>query len=352
MDKVYDVILVWLNNHTRKMVKAFLFLLSVFVLLSCSHGKYDFDFKSSDQALKCYQSLCNEMKGKKTITSKEAVPVLQEWLEVRDTVLSFLQKDSAYYAHSWIPSKYSSIDDSIRFHLLNTMLEQNYSLKDVAIIKRGSSIFIDDKEVKESSKEIQSFFSRLDSVTLYNTNKETVLSMYRDFLHRTHKDGIRSVEDLKTFIKLEDRIFRTFLNHLAEMDGENLSDITKDTEDICNEIFRSASQGKIDCKSALLYMSSRSNRRILLNSEVSVDGLKKHGKMTPSQQNAYYWMSIQPFVAVDPLGMSVLSEEQFERMCKVADDIHRLDRTGQLGTDSGKISQMVNLILKMYLTTF
>ena len=145
MDKVYDVILVWLNNHTRKMAKAFLFLFSVFVLLSCSHGKYDFDFKSADQALRCYQSLCSEMKGKKSITSKEAVPVLQEWHEVRDTVLSFLQKDSAYYAHSWIPGKYSSIDDSIRFHLLNTMLEQNYSLKDVAIIKRGSSIFIDDK---------------------------------------------------------------------------------------------------------------------------------------------------------------------------------------------------------------
>ena len=166
MDKVYDVILVWLNNHTRKMAKAFLFLFSVFVLLSCSHGKYDFDFKSADQALKCYQSLCNEMKGKKSITSKEAVPVLQEWHEVRDTVLSYLQKDSAYYAHSWIPGKYSSIDDSIRFQLLNTMLEQNYSLKDVAIIKRGSSIFHDDKEVQESSKEIQSFFSRLDSVTL------------------------------------------------------------------------------------------------------------------------------------------------------------------------------------------
>lgn len=198
MDKVYNVILVWLNNHTRMMAKPIFGLLSVFVLLSCSHGKYDFDFKSADQALKCYQSLCNEMKGKKSITSKDAVPVLQEWHEVRDTVLSYLQKDSAYYAHSWIPGKYSSIDDSIRFHLLNTMLEQNYSLKDVAIIKRGSSIFHDDKEVQESSKEIQSFFSRLDSVTLYNTNKETVLSMYRDFLHRTHKDGIRNVEDLKT----------------------------------------------------------------------------------------------------------------------------------------------------------
>lgn len=78
MDKVYNVILVWLNNHTRMMAKPIFGLLSVFVLLSCSHGKYDFDFKSADQALKCYQSLCNEMKGKKSITSKDAVPVLQE----------------------------------------------------------------------------------------------------------------------------------------------------------------------------------------------------------------------------------------------------------------------------------
>ena len=45
MDKVYDVILVWLNNHTRRVANSFFGLLSIFVLLSCSHGKYDFDFK-------------------------------------------------------------------------------------------------------------------------------------------------------------------------------------------------------------------------------------------------------------------------------------------------------------------
>ena len=92
MDKVYDVRLVWLNNHTRMMANAFLFLLSVFVLLSCSHGKYDFDFKSADHALKCYQSLCNETKGKKSITSKEAVPILQEWHESTPTKREKKQK--------------------------------------------------------------------------------------------------------------------------------------------------------------------------------------------------------------------------------------------------------------------
>ena len=352
MDKVYNIILVWLNNHTRMMAKPVFGLLSVFVLLSCSHSKYDFDFKTTGQALKCYQSFCDETKGKKSMTSNEVVPVLKEWHEVRDTVLSFLQKDSAYYAHSWIPGKYSSIDDSIRFHLLNTMLEQNYTFRDIAIIKRGSSVYSNDKEVMDSSTEIQPFFSRLDSVHIYNTNKETVLSMYRVFLHDTRKNGIGSIDELQTFIKVEDRIFRTFLHHLAEMDGENLSDITKDTEEICNDIFRSASKGTMDCKAALLYMSSRSNRRILLNAEACIDGFRKHKTKTPSQLNAYYWMSVQPFVAIDPFGMAVLTEGQFNRICKVADELQRLDRTGQLGSDSGKISQMVNLILKMYLTTF
>ena len=352
MDKVYNVILVWLNNHTRTKQNLILALFAFITLLSCSDGKYDFGFKSPDDALGCYQKFCTETKGKKSFTSKEVVPVLNEWHEVRDTVLAYLQKDSAYYAHSWIPYKYSSIDDSIRFHLLNIMLEQNYTMKDIAIIKRGSSLYAQDEDVIKSAKEIQPFFSRLDSIHIYNTNKESILSMYRDFLSVTLEDGVSNLDQLKVFVKIEDRIFRTFLHHLAEMDGENLSDITKDTEEICNGIFRSASQEKLDSKETLLYMSMRSNRRILLNAETCINAFRSHKKMAPSQLNAYYWMSIQPFVAIDPFGMAMLSDNDFERICNVADEVHRIDRNGQTGEDSGKLSQMIKLILKMYLTTY
>ena len=58
-------------------------------------------FKSTSQALDCYQSFCDETKGKEIAHSEDVVSVLKEWEEVRDTVLSFLQKDSAYYALSF-----------------------------------------------------------------------------------------------------------------------------------------------------------------------------------------------------------------------------------------------------------
>lgn len=352
MDKVYNVILVWLKYHTRIKQNTILVLFATITLLSCSDSKYDFRFGSTDDALEYYQKFCNETKGEKSFASKDVAPILNKWHEVRDTVLSYLQKDSAYYAHSWIPHKYSSIDDSIRFHLLNTMLEQNYTMKDIAIIKRGSSVYAQDEDVIKSAKEIEPFFSRLDSIHIYNTNKESTLLMYRDFLRGTLENGVRNIDDLKVFVKIEDRIFRTFLYHLAEMDGENLSDITKNTEEICNSIFRSASQGELDSKETLLYMSLRSNRRILLNAETCISAFRSHRKMTPSQLNAYYWMSIQPFVAIDPFGMAVLSDSDFNRICNVADKVHRIDRNGQAGEDSGKISQMIKLILKMYLTTY
>ncbi len=352
MDKVYNIILVWLKYHTRIMRRFVVAILSVFLMVSCSDSKYDFDFKSTSQALDCYQSFCDETKGKDIAHSKDVVAVLKEWKEVRDTVLSFLQKDSAYYAHSWILSRYSSIDDSIRSRLLNMVLEKNFSLKDVAVIKRGSSVYSKDVDVTASVAGILPFFSRLDSIPLYHADKNKVLSRYRDFLQSAKKKGCGNAGELKEFVREEDRIFRTFLYNLAEMSDENLSDITKGTEEICNSIFKSASQGKIDSKTTLLIMSCRSNRRILLNAETCIESLRKHRKLSLSQKKAYYWMAIQPFVSIDQLGWAALSDEQFCRICKAADEIHRLDRNSHESKDLGNVSHIVNLILKLYLTSY
>lgn len=350
MDMVYNNVLVWLKYHTLNTCNMLLMAMGILLLLSCSNSKYDFDFTSKENALECYQVFCDEVNSHKSLSSKEAIAVLSEWQEVRDTVLSYLEHDSTYHAHSWIPYKYSSIDDSIRNHLLTAMLEQKYTFKDVALIKRGASIYAKDQDVRSSSEELKPFFSRLDSIHIYNTDKESVLSMYRQFLSITQKNGIKDINDLQSFISMEDRIFRTFLNHLSEMDGENLSDISETTEAICNDIFRSASQGRLDSKNTLLYMSMRTNRRILLNAETSVEGIRNLKKMSSMKLNAYYWMTIQPFVAIDPFGMALLSDHQFARICKIADELHRLDRSNYLGEDSGKLPQMINLILKMYLT--
>ena len=89
------------NYHTRIIKRFIVAILSVFLMVSCSDSKYDFDFKSTSQALDCYQSFCDETKGKEIAHSEDVVSVLKEWEEVRDTVLSFLQKDSAYYALSF-----------------------------------------------------------------------------------------------------------------------------------------------------------------------------------------------------------------------------------------------------------
>ena len=63
-------------------------------------------------------------------------------------------------------------------------------------------------------------------------------------------------------------------------------------------------------------------------------------------------MAIQPFVSIDQLGWAALSDEQFCRICKAADEIHRLDRNSHVSKDLGNVSHMVNLILKLYLTSY
>ncbi|MDO4497406.1 MAG: hypothetical protein Q4B58_06225 [Bacteroidales bacterium] len=326
-------------------------LLFSIVLVSCASGKYDFDFANSSEALGCYQQFSADLQDKSKVTSKEAASIIKEWHEVRDTVLAYLQTDSAYYAHAWLPARYSRTDDSVKTQIINLVLAQNYSLKDVAIIKRGSSLFADEEEVKTTVREVYPFFSRLDSIATYETDKHSILSMYRSFLRLTQSNGFNTTDDLAAFIQHEDRIFRTFLLHFGEFQGEDLTDVTQITESLCKSIFQSATQGKLDSKTTLLYMSMRSNRRILQNAEVCIGEFKSRRKMEPALQNAYYWICLQPFITIDPLGMTLLTEAQFEHVCSVADELQRLDKSGRTGADAGRLPQMVNLLLKLYLTS-
>lgn len=83
------------------------------------------------------------------------------------------------------------------------------------------------------------------------------------------------------------------------MDNEPLSDITKDTETICRNIFLAAKDGKISSKDVVVYMSMRTVRRLLQNSAECVENINRLEMKNKAQGNAYLWMIIQPFISID-----------------------------------------------------
>ena len=169
----------------------------------------------------------------------------------------------------------------------------------------------------------------------------------------TRDRGINDQKQLLEFIETEDRHFRTFLNHIDEYSDMGLGDITKITEQICTEIYRSVSDNKLKSEDVMVYMSMRTDRRLLLNAQVCHDFLKKGKVKSASQANAYLWMMIQPYLSMDSFAVAMLSDSQREQMLAIADDYTSIvSMLAQKDyTDKAVSMQIPTQLMRLYIST-
>lgn len=287
-----------------------LLVLSVLsMLLSCS-GKDEYDFDGDESAINTYHSYLKSIKDVKTSNTNDFCARVNKWKEITDTVYHFLAKDSAIIKNHRIAVQFSDIHDSIRYELLRLTETWRYSYNDVLTIKQQTSDFHDDKELQGAVNEAQPFFLALDSIPILDGDKTFILSKYRELLKNTVKQGISNRSEMLAFIYKEDIMFRSFLAHLYEMDNEPLSDITQETEKICRNIFIAARDGKIPARDVMVYMSMRTVRRLLQNSNVCIADINNQKMRSKAQGNAYLWMIIQPFISIDQFSIATITPQE------------------------------------------
>lgn len=339
------------RNHTRILAAILATLLAILLLASCASDNEKYHFKNNENALSSYHGFLYDLRSRKSLTGDEMTSVMSNWVELRDTVYNFISKDSAFHAHAYLPTTFFVIHDSIRTEMYRLAVGQDRTLKNVLRVKKATSIYNKEKDILTSSNAANTFFVSLDSLDICKADKGQTLVLYRKFLAQTDCDSIKSLGSLKTLLSAEDRLFRTFLSHINEYVGTPLADITKETELLCKGIYGNASRGTLDAKDVMVYMSMRTNRRLIQNTTACLESIKRHDRLTEAQQEAFFWMMIQPYVAIDDFGMAVLTPEQEKLLLGYADDIHRLERTHKLGTRSRTLSDMCHLILKLYIST-
>ena len=94
----------------------------------------------------------------------------------------------------------------------------------------------------------------------------------------------------------------------------------------------------------------RTNRRLIQNTQSCIESIRRKDKLSDKQQEAYYWMLIQPYIAIDTFGMAVLTPEQDKMLVSYADEIQRMEQTHKLGKNRRTLSEMSNLMLKLYIS--
>lgn len=337
-------------NHTRIILALFATIIAIVCLASCATDKSKYHFQTNEDALGNYHSYLSELQNKKSLSSDEFLATISTWTELRDSVYNFISRDSAFYAHTYLSSKFYSLHDSIRTEMFRLAVGQDRTLKDVLRVKKSTSQYNSEEDIHTTFNSAKAFFASLDSLEAFKADKGQMLVLYRRFFSDINGVEIKTLNDLTSVIRTEDRLFRTFLTHINEYADISLADITKGTERMCRSVYEYATDGQLDAKEVMVYMSMRTNRRLVLNTKSCIESVKRRDKLTDKQQEAYYWMLIQPYIAIDSFGMAVLTPEQENLLLTYADEIQRMEQTHKLGRNHRKLSEMSNLILKLYIS--
>lgn len=288
-----------------------LLAMALTLLTSCSScSQNELDFHSPEDALAFYQKYLNTLKETKHSNTSDFGTIMNKWKENKDTILHYLQKDSALLNNDKYALRFSMTNDSIRKEMLRLSETWRYSYSDVLSIKEQTSSFKNDKDLQEAVHQAEPFFKSLNETPISVSDKTSILKRYRYFLSTASGSQISNKNDMLNFIKQEDFFFRSFLAHLYEMNNEQLSDITDNTQRVCQNIFIAAREGKIPAKDVMVYMSMRTVRRLLQNAVVCINDINRADMKDKAQGNAYLWMIIQPFISISPFALATLTPEE------------------------------------------
>ncbi len=312
-------------------------------------------WSSSADAINEYHEFC-EQSRMATNTSMDGISMdIVAWQTLEDSVVAYVTRDTtlANQPHLFPMDIIKELHGTVRDEILNRAKAQPRTLKDVYQLKRNANRCNRDPKIGEAAKAALPFFLSLDSVNIYNTDCKSIVRRYRTYLYNVEKRGINDRDQWLSFMREEDRLFRSFVTHLHEMKGISASDITKTTENIYKELFRSSATHGISQDDLVLYMNMRTNRRLLINAQTCVADIKANRVRTNDQLEAYLWMIMQPFVSIDDLGMALLTERQLKEFETLAKDAPASIRSivNRAKLDKDKYENMPDLIIKIYISS-
>ena len=334
----------------KSLIFHLLFLCTLFISSSCSTVT-QYDFESSDDALRKYNSFFHSIQEQQVVNSEQMAAYINQWQELSDTVLHYIEKDPAFTAHAGLSLVFAENTDSIRTALLR--LADKCTLSDVAYVKLHTSKYAEESGLDSLKQAAGNFYSSLDKNPIYNKDVHEILADYSKYLSEVNRMGIHSKKEFLNYIANEDRHFRSFLAHLDKCSSMNMTGITNLTTDICTSIYSNASKKIISADEALVYMSMRTNRRLILNAKICHEVLKRGKIKDAPRANAYLWMMLQPYLSMDSFGVAMLTHEQSQAMTDIAKDfqaiVSRLDSKHLL--DKELSDKLPTQLMRLYIST-
>lgn len=310
-------------THRFQQLLTIAFVGMALLLTACKSKENKFVFNTPQEALTACHKELSKFREVKNADIEKLSALTNTWLELQDSTLSCFMRDSTVKANSVIAADFFEVADSFRMEITRLALAEKRTLQDIVRLKVATADGREKILASEDFKKAKEFFSQLDGEKLY-PDLNTTLSEYEQLL--AHTDPFKKEQELRDFLKNEDRCFRSLLVFLKDTPQERLQYITDKTSELFDNLYKNttaAPENKVN-ERVMLYLTMRFNRRIIQNAEVCRKDIKTNVPLSDTQANNYRWMIIQPYMTIDNYSMAVLTEEQVKVLTELAAELPRL----------------------------
>ena len=248
---------------------------------------------------------------------------------------------------------YFVISDSVRTELTRLAFSKQRSLQDVMYLKLNTASERAKIESSDTYKKASDFYRRLDEEQTIKGLPQ-ILAIYNKLLNSTH--DFKQESQLLTFIRQEDRCFRSLMEHLSNVPMDEMQRLTQKTTRLFDRLYSSVGQKNDEVNDrTMLYLTMRFNRRIMQNAIACREDILNNKQLSQEQRVSYRWMLIQPYVSLDGYSTAALTKKQREELMVISKELpillNRLDNKKKTKEEENKlIATLAEYFLKSYIS--
>jgi len=288
-------------------------------------------FPSAGDALAGYETFLRSIPEHKAFSTPELVSSVQEWKTLDDSVCAAMFRDSVHTDRAAVDSAYYSLRDSITEKLVSLVDSRRRSLRDyldfaMAVNRPGL-----DSLSRKFMMSAHKFYASMDSVPVFGLDNVSTIRRYEDILDDAARRGFRDKRDLFTFLRNEDRAFRSFLSHLPTLGDIPLAKVRDGSSALMKEMIGLCQGDKpsFTTSEVVILLTMRNNRRLLQNALQCVNDINNRKVKGGDQAAAYLWMLLQPWISFDGFALSLMSDAQVGVMQVLATETPKcIDKLG------------------------
>lgn len=279
-------------------------------------------FPGADAALEDYKFFLRSVSRRKAPSTPELISSVLEWKTLDDSVSAVLFRNSIHTDRAAVDSAYLSLRDSITDKLASLAGSRKRSFRDyldfaLAVNRPGP-----DSLPRRFMMSAHRFFASMDSVPVFGLDNVSTIGRYEDILDDAARRGFRDKRDLFTFLRDEDKAFRSFLGHLPTLGDIPLAKVRDSSSALMKEMIGLClgDNPPFTTSEVVILLTMRNNRRLLQNALQCVNDINNRKVKGGDQPAAYLWMLLQPWISFDGFALSLMSDAQVGVMRTLASE--------------------------------